>query len=184
MAVQFSKFLFLIFVLTLTLPVAFAEEQKYKEQIIFALQKEAQIATKELSEAISSCTKKEKESNPRLLSFKNLSIPQKTLNTALFYLSYKARTECVTKLKYKNFAYYLIKYQRVLKYYDHPEYEDVNLSELAYPGPPGVEEELKLKYNDIDLKYRTALEKIPELSQPFNFSQLIDKIESELYRSK
>ncbi|VAW45825.1 hypothetical protein MNBD_GAMMA03-829 [hydrothermal vent metagenome] len=183
MVVQFSKFLFLIFVFILTLPVVFAEEQKYKKQIIFALQKEAQIATKELSEAITKCNKKEKESNPSLLYFKNLNISQKNLNTALFYLSYKARTECVTKLKYKNFAYYLIKYQRVLKYYDHPEYEDVNLSALAYSGPPGVEEELKLKYNAIDLKHRIVLEKVPELSQPFNFSQLMDRIESEVYGS-
>ncbi|MCF6299337.1 MAG: hypothetical protein L3J01_05605 [Thiomicrorhabdus sp.] len=175
MAVRYSFLLFFIFMCMFS--SAFAVD-KYKAQIIYAAQKELQIAVSELGEATEKCLYKEKKaSNLTPSLFKTISLSQEELITTVFYFGLKARTECVTDIKYKNFSYYLRKFHSILKYYDHPDYQEKGFLAITHSNAV-LKERLKIKYHEIPSKSRVRLESIPELSKPFNFSKLIDQIES------
>ena len=183
MAVRYSIF-FLPLIFVLELPAALAEEEeKYKIQIISAIHKEFQIATREIEEATEKCFNKERTSNLTLLPFKKINISQEEMVTALFYLGLKANRECITDIKYKNLSYYLRKYNGILKHYSHPDYQEKDFLTITHSNM-AFKEKLKIKYNEIAPKYRESLEKIPEVSKPFKFSQLIEQVQSALYDSK
>ncbi|MCF6346088.1 MAG: hypothetical protein L3J00_06420 [Thiomicrorhabdus sp.] len=180
MAVRYNILLSCIFLSTFSNVFAEAtpEEDKYKAQIMYAVQKEFRAAVAEIGEATEKCLDKEKEaSNLTPLLFNKINIPQEELVSAVFYLGLKARTDCVTEIKYKNFSYYLSKFQSVLKHYNHPNYQEKGFLGITHSNAV-FKELLKIKYHEIDPKNRTRLENIPELSKPFNFSKLIDQIQS------
>lgn len=180
MAIRYNILSFVIFMCIF--PSAFAVEvpkDKYKAQIIYAAQKELQVAVSELGKATEKCLDKEKKASSLTpSSFKAIDISQEELITTVFYFGLKARTECVTDIKYKNFSYYLRKFHSILKYYNHPDYQEKGFLAITHSNAV-LKERLKIKYNEINPKNRARLEKIPELSKPFNFSKLIDQIESK-----
>lgn len=182
MVVQYKILLF-VFILALIPSTVFADEEKYKKQIIQMIHKEFQVATIELEKAIEKCDLEEKSSIPSVSLFKKINISQEEMMVALLHLGLKASSECITETKNKNFSYYLIKYQNILKFYNEPEYQDIDLSLVTHPSP-GFKEMLQIRYNEISPEFRAALEDIPELLKPFNHSKLLDRIESELYSIK
>ncbi|MCF6346075.1 MAG: hypothetical protein L3J00_06355 [Thiomicrorhabdus sp.] len=172
------------FIFMLVFPYAFAEdEDKYKVQVISAVREEAQIATLELEEAIGKCSEAEKASVPDASYFKDIKISAKEMEVSLIYLSIKAKSECITEARYKDFSYSLIKLRSVLKHYNDSDFEEIDVDEFSmYSHPlPWLDVELSIKYNEIDPQQRAALEQVPGLSKPFQPIKLLKKIEFEIY---
>jgi hypothetical protein len=157
--------------------ISFAEEPyKYKKQVLLKLQEKTEIAMTELEAAAGKCYEEQKASSLSIAHFKDINISHKEMMTALFYFSAKADLECITEIKFKNLAYSLLKYQRTLKSYNE------SLKPLPYVHfSSGTDEELEIRYTELPLKYRTALEKILELSKPFDSGKILKQIEFEIY---
>lgn len=181
MAVHINKILLsFAFILIMQSSISFAEEPyKYKAQTLSAVQKKFEIALIELEEAISKCNEEKKMSNLSASHLKKINISYKEMMTILFYFSAKADLECVTKLKYKNLSYALLKYQRTLQSHNK------DLDPLPYTYfDAGHEEQFEIRYNEIPSKYRAILEEIPELSRPFDDSKILREVEIEIYDMK
>ncbi|MCF6346047.1 MAG: hypothetical protein L3J00_06210 [Thiomicrorhabdus sp.] len=173
--------------LVLSFSIAFAEEQtekdKYKLQVISIVQKEVEIATSELEDAIDKCREEKRVSNLSVSDFKNIDFSGQEMSTFLVYHSLKADTKCITEAKLKNLPYYLIKLRSVLKYYNDPRFQEIDVDDFSILTHPSsaFEEELKIKYNEIEPKKRAVLEQTPELSKPFQPFKFLREIESETY---
>lgn len=181
MVVHSNKFLFIFtFFLMLTSSFCFAEEtDKYKTQILAEVQKKFTVALVELEMATGKCYEDQKTSSLNASLFKNINISHEEMMVALFYFSQKSILECITEIKYKNLAYFLLKYQSTLKSYK----ENLELSPYVF-FDSGLEERLEIRYNKISPKYRVALEQIPGLSTPFDSSKIFKEIELEIYGIK
>jgi hypothetical protein len=181
MVVRFNKMaLFFVFIFMILSSITFAEEpDKYKVQALSVIKKEFTVSLMELEEAMGKCVEEERKSNLNASHFKGINISHKEMMTALFYFNAKANLECITKAKYKNLAYALLKYQRTLQ----SQNEDLEIPPSSYFSP-GTDEAFEIMYNEISLKYRVGLEKIPELSKPFDVSKVLKEIELDVYGIK
>lgn len=178
MVVHIKKFVFSFsLILMLISSITFAESSdKYKTQILGEVQKKFTIALMEVELAMGKCYEEKKVSSLNASLFKDIKITHEEMMTALFYFSQKAILACVTEAKYKNLAYFSLKYQSTLKSFQ----EETELSPYIF-FDSGLEERLEIRYNEISSKYRTALEKIPELSKPFDSSKVLNQVELEIY---
>ncbi len=176
MVVRFNKIILFVslFFITVFSPVTFAEElYKYKAQILSEVQKKFTIALMELEIATGECDAEKERSHLNASHLKGINLTGKEMMTALFYFSAKADLECITEAKYKNLAYSSLIYQSTLKSYN----ENLEFSPYIFFNS-GTDESLKIRYNEIAPEHRDALERIPELSKPFDGYKMFKQIES------
>ena len=172
MVVQYVKALVLIsLTATMSLPMA---DDPYKDKILYLANQEVQIAIIELGKAINDCRSQEGILNVSL--FDRIEVPWEELTIGLFHLSMKARRECEREELWKNFLYALSKYRSIQHHYNKEEYREFEY-EVLFHGNAWREMELEIKYREIDSKYRSLLESMPELSRPFNLMRIITDLE-------